>query len=46
MAEEVATGEHVGVRSRKLVRNADINISGSLPTAVNSVEYLNPLNGD
>lgn len=46
MPEEGATREHLAGRGRKLVRNADIDISSSLPTAVNSVEYLNPLNGD
>ena len=46
MAKEGSTRKHLAVRSRKLIRDADINILSSRPTAIMSVEYLNPLNGD
>ena len=45
-AKVVAAREHLAARSWELVRDADFNISSSLPTAIASVEYLNPLNGD
>ena len=44
MAKEGAAREHLGFRSRKLIRDADIDILSSRPTAIMSVEYLNPLN--
>ena len=46
MTKEGAAREHLASRGRKLIRDADIDISSSFPTAIMSVEYLNPLNGD
>ena len=46
MAKEVTARKHLAARSWKLVRNADVDISSSLSTAVCSVEYLNPFNHD
>ena len=46
MAKEGAARKHLIARSWKLVRNADVNISSSISTAVYSVEYLNPFNND
>ena len=46
MAKEVAARKHLAARSWKLVRNTDVNISGSIPTAVTSVEKLNSFNCD
>ena len=40
MAKEVAARKHLAARSWKLVRYADVNISGSFRTAVMSVEKL------
>ena len=46
MAEQGAARKHPTARSWKIIRNADINISSSLPTASVSGEDLNPLDGD
>ena len=46
MAEESAAKEHLAARSWKLVRNADINISSPSSTACDSVENLDPVDGD
>ena len=40
MAKEDAARKHLAARSWKFVRYADVNISGSFPTAVMSVEKL------
>ena len=45
MAEKGSAREHLAVRSRKLVCDADINISSSFPISL-SMEQLNPLDGD
>ena len=46
-AKEIAARKHLAARSwEKFFRDANFNISSSLPTAIASVEYLNPLNGD
>ena len=46
MAKEGAARKHLIARSWKLVRNADVNISSSISTAVSSVDYLNPFDND
>ena len=46
MAKEVTARKHLIARSWKLVRNADVNISSSISTAVSSVDYLNPFDND
>ena len=46
MAKEGAAREHLDSRGRKLIRDADIDILSSRPTAINSVEYFNSLNAD
>ena len=46
MAKEGTSRKHVNSRSWKLIRNADVNISSSIPAALTSVEDLNPLDGD
>ena len=46
VAKEVTSRKHVNARSWKLIRNADVNISSSIPAALTSVEDLNPLDGD
>ena len=46
MAKEGAAREHLACRGRKLIRDADIDISSSFPTAILSVEKLNPVDGD
>ena len=44
MAKKGAARKHLAARSWKLVRNADVDISSPISTAVCSVEYFNPLN--
>ena len=47
MAKQAAARKHLGAaRSWKLIRNANINVSRSIPTAVTSIEKLNPSNTD
>ena len=46
MAKEGAARKHLAARSWKLVRNADVDISSPISTAVCSVEYLNPFYND
>ena len=46
MAKEGSAREHLACRGRKLIRDADIDISSSVPTAILSVENLNPVDGD
>ena len=46
MAKEVTARKHLIARGWKLIRNADINISSSISTAVSSVDYLNPFDND
>ena len=45
-AKKGAARKHLAARSWKLIQNADVNISSSLPTAFASVENLNSLDGD
>ena len=45
MSEKGSARELLAVRSRKLVCDADINISSSFPISL-SMEQLNPLDGD
>ena len=46
MAKEGSAREHLACRGRKLIRDADIDISSSFPTPILSVENLNPVDGD
>ena len=46
MAKQGAARKHLTARSWKFIRNADVNISSSEPTACATVEKLNPLDGD
>ena len=46
MAKEGSAREHLACRGRKLIRDADIDISSSFPTAILSVENLNLVDGD
>ena len=46
MPQQGAARKHLAARSWKLVRNADVDISSPISTAVCSVEYLNPFYND
>ena len=46
ITKEGAARKHLIARSWKLIRNADVDISRSISTAVCSVKYINPFNHD
>ena len=46
MTEQGSAGIHLVARTRKLIRNADIDITSSIPTATETIENLNGFNND